>query len=397
MTMTARPAWWLGALSCALLGCGSTPRTEVVLVVDSNLCVPARLTAVRFEVGSTDGLRPIGPIALTSPNQLPLTLGVSTRGRTADFRATVWGTVDGAEMVSRVAHVQFVPEQTMMLRLDLTAQCVGMGCGGQTCSAGTCRSIEVQPSELVPWSGPPARLYGVERLCANFTDDDCDGQTDCMDPDCAAAPGCTSCVMTEPTEFSCADLMDNDCDGSIDCADPNCIGVGVCVCVSTEPTEFSCADGNDNDCDTFVDCADPDCAAGGACACLGVAASGGCGAGGDLGTRAPPFCLTGDTTGLGDWVSASGCAGTAPGGSDMSFWWSAPWAGTFTFSTLGSSFDTVLYAQTDCMGGAVLGCANAGFDETLTLDLSAAQRVVVVVDGNGSASRGPFQLRITWP
>jgi hypothetical protein len=53
-------------------------------------------------------------------------------------------------------------------------------------------------------------------VCGDGRDNDCDGLTDCDDPNCAAAPRCTP-----PTEL-CGDCKDNDGDGLIDYEDPDC-------------------------------------------------------------------------------------------------------------------------------------------------------------------------------
>jgi hypothetical protein len=65
------------------------------------------------------------------------------------------------------------------------------------------------------------------------------------------------CSPTEIPETSCADGIDNDCDGDVDAADSDCAPP---ACTPTEPTETLCRDGIDNDCDGDVDAADSDCA-----------------------------------------------------------------------------------------------------------------------------------------
>jgi hypothetical protein len=82
--------------------------------------------------------------------------------------------------------------------------------------------------------------------CNNEEDDDGDGDIDCADTDCSAAPGC---VVFE----RCDDGVDNDDDGLIDCDDPNCNNADIC-----NGPEI-CNDTIDNDQDLFVDCEDQDC------------------------------------------------------------------------------------------------------------------------------------------
>ncbi len=100
--------------------------------------------------------------------------------------------------------------------------CNGVSCGtnGVVCSGGAC----LCPGE------------GAELLCADGVDNDCDGQTDCADGDCdssTCAPSGMSCSggvcicsgnggAPQVTESTCSDGHDNDCDGLSDCGDPDC-------------------------------------------------------------------------------------------------------------------------------------------------------------------------------
>jgi hypothetical protein len=106
-----------------------------------------------------------------------------------------------------------------------------------------------------------------EQNCANGIDDDSDGDLDCADLDCAAAPTC---------EELCSNSIDDDGDNLVDCVDPGCNGLGcsttgrlcssgACVC-PTGTIESSCTNGTDDDCDGAVDCADSECGALPACA-----------------------------------------------------------------------------------------------------------------------------------
>ncbi|QRN94767.1 PD40 domain-containing protein [Archangium violaceum] len=81
-------------------------------------------------------------------------------------------------------------------------------CGAsETCSNGSC----VPPSE---------------QACGNGNDDDGDGYTDCVDPDCESRACGTGCICegNARTESVCDDQLDNDGDGRLDCSDPDCDG-----------------------------------------------------------------------------------------------------------------------------------------------------------------------------
>lgn len=102
---------------------------------------------------------------------------------------------------------------------------------------------------------------------------------------------------------------------------------------------------------------------------------------------------TGSTMGAGADLTST-CGGeNAP---DVAFEWTAPSAGTWTFDTYGSDFDTVLYALTSC-GGEELACNDdgpEGFQSELTLELTAGQTIVLVVDGFDTDA-GNFVLNAT--
>ncbi|MBI3205959.1 MAG: hypothetical protein HYZ29_30765 [Myxococcales bacterium] len=97
--------------------------------------------------------------------------------------------------------------------------------------------------------------------CSNGIDDDCDGLADCKDPGCNANHCCSG---AGPKAESCANGIDDDCDGKTDCADSDCASDACCGDAGTLPE--SCGNGVDDDCDGKADCSDPDCAPS-ACAC----------------------------------------------------------------------------------------------------------------------------------
>lgn len=81
-------------------------------------------------------------------------------------------------------------------------------------------------------------------LCANGSDDDRDGFTDCEDyDDCGLDAACV--------ETRCSDGIDDDGDFAIDCEDFDCATDPACA--------ERCDDGIDNDLDFYTDCDDDDC------------------------------------------------------------------------------------------------------------------------------------------
>jgi hypothetical protein len=83
---------------------------------------------------------------------------------------------------------------------------------------------------------------------------------------------------------------------------------------------------------------------------------------------------------------------------DRSFAWTAPTAGSYTFSICNSdpSWDSVLLVYTDaarCTDQPMCRDDECGMHERITLTLTAGQRIVVVIDG--WLDRGAYVLDIT--
>lgn len=114
---------------------------------------------------------------------------------------------------------------------------------------------------------------------------------------------------------------------------------------------------------------------------------------GDLGDRFGGTVATGSTVGLTNDFAASCAPTSAP---DAAYLFTPSASASFQFNTFGSLFDTVLEIR-DLLTGSSLGCnndSNNGVQSSLNVTLSAGQKVIVVIDGLGTA-RGTYNLNIT--
>jgi len=212
----------------ALAGC-SPARTEVLIVVDTDLAVPAELDGVRVDLIGPNGetRSAVGDVA--GPDELPRTLAVVDETHTArTVRVTVTGLRGGGNVIQRRAVFQLVPRETRILRVDLLRSCVGVSCSaGETCGDNGCREIEVGPEELAPYDpgsvsrfdggGDGAPLDGgcvVMKESCNTLDDDCDGAIDedfALEGDIENCGACGNACLASP---------DN---GASTCASGDCV------------------------------------------------------------------------------------------------------------------------------------------------------------------------------
>lgn len=120
-----------------------------------------------------------------------------------------------------------------------------------------------------------------------------------------------------------------------------------------------------------------------------------------------PVMTTGDAVFMGSTVGAGndldapdGCITFEGGGgsADRAFRWTAPAAGDFTFDTIGSTFDTVIYVLNSCADTTSLGCNDdvemENLNSSVTATLTMGQEVLVVVEGFATANAGDFVINI---
>ena len=136
-------------------GCNAQPLTQLVVVTESSLRVPSELDQIEIDITSPSGVMGSRMVAISSPANLPATLGVVHRdGPLGPIHIRVRGRARDMVMVTREADVMLQRGRTLRLDLALDASCRGVMCrADQSCAEGACRMLTIAPSELVDFSG----------------------------------------------------------------------------------------------------------------------------------------------------------------------------------------------------------------------------------------------------
>jgi hypothetical protein len=154
----------LAGFVCTLLigGCEATI-TEVVVVVETDLRVGVDINAIEVRVNVAGEAIPGLDASLmgADAHSLPLTLGLRSESDSdtpfsVEVRGLLRGAVSGTdrEVISTRVSTRFISGERRVLRIRLTADCVGTTCTGSdlTCRDGMCRNVYVNPSLLPPLS-----------------------------------------------------------------------------------------------------------------------------------------------------------------------------------------------------------------------------------------------------
>lgn len=265
---------------------------------------------------------------------------------------------------------------------DSGVSCSGGQCSGQCpsgyieCEPGTCTDILIDASHCGACGNPCLSTQAcVSAICT------CPGtQTECAD----------SCVDTLTNDDHCGGC-DSPCTNYDSCSGGtcqlDCAGNGLTECGTT------CVDtmtDNANCGSCYNTCGSGKTCTNGLCECPG----GMCGTCNltDIGSTVPQVQV-GTTTGSSNDTDPQSCAYS--GGIEVAFKFTAPSAGSYTFDTQGSSFDTVLYAY-DTPACTEIACDDDTYSlqSEIVLNLTANAVVVVVVDGYDSYEYGSFTLNV---
>lgn len=161
MRRAGQLALWL-CTSCAWLSCADTPRTEIVVVVDSDMRVPMEIDGVEIDVVGPDGetSSTMGDLA---SEPLPRSVGVvHDAGPLAPVTVRVRATLAGTTVVEREMRTAFVRSETVVLLVPLLRSCVGVSCrNGESCGERGCETNVVDATRLPRWSGSEPRIDGA--------------------------------------------------------------------------------------------------------------------------------------------------------------------------------------------------------------------------------------------
>lgn len=253
-------------------GCGDV--TELVVVVDTDMNVPAELDAVEIRVTGPSGMQvnAAGSTGADGALVLPTVLGLTPGGSVLEpVLIEARGSVRGTLLLERRVRTGFVEGEIRMVRLDLLRACSTVSCGSdeQTCTEGGCRPIDVPGASLPTWRGQP------ERLDASVAGDACTGREECneRDDDCDGFIDEGFDTTVDPDHCgTCGNACGEVANGSTQCAR------GLCTIRSCEPGFENCDGAYDNGCEanlqTPASCGgcDARCADGQLCMAVGAGA-----------------------------------------------------------------------------------------------------------------------------
>jgi hypothetical protein len=279
---------WTTLLGLCLLACDAPelPRTEIVVVVDTDLALGDEVDTLRIEATGPDETLQSASAELGASTKLPQTLGlVRESGALGPIRVLAVGLLGEEEIIRREAELSFIADKTLTLPMHLVRACQARACGaGETCSEHGCIASSVDATRLADWRGHAPTLAEPDELpppaedaggafdgsagpldageSASVSDGDAGVQEDArimdadseyeagdadeggrdsgaFDTDAAASEGGSMCM---PEVESCNEL-DDDCDGVVDNGYDLMIDTrhcGVCNKRCAQPTAICC-------------------------------------------------------------------------------------------------------------------------------------------------------------
>jgi hypothetical protein len=200
------------------IGCGDA--TEVLVVTDSDMSIPAEIDSLETVVVSPEGTMQRSAADLSAQG-FPRTLSLVHEGNGAlgPFDVSVSGRLGGSVVVSRQAAFTFVEGERRVLVMHLVGSCRTNSCSGaQTCTENGCQSIN---ADLQEWTGSPPTLGGSGPVDSGTPMPDASPDTG-GDMCGAGETNCGgSCVDTSSDVNHCG-RCNNGCRGRETCVDGFC-------------------------------------------------------------------------------------------------------------------------------------------------------------------------------
>jgi len=146
------------ALALLLLGGCATELTEIVVVVESDLTVPAQLDEIVVTAEGPEGIPKVSRASLVGADaaSFPVTVGLRpAAGGAIGVTIKASGRRAGSDQVEAQVRTNFIEGRRLLVRIVLLASCVGVVCREtETCRAGSCVDAMVDPMTLPPFVGP---------------------------------------------------------------------------------------------------------------------------------------------------------------------------------------------------------------------------------------------------
>lgn len=158
--------WIIACATLAtLLACEeeARSRTELIVVVDSDLSVPEELDELQISTQGPGRTQHAANAALgTGQPGLPRYLALAHEGgQLGPITITVAGLAGGSVVLTRQAELSFVAGRSLVLPLHLARQCVDVACErGESCTEHGCQRIALDAESLDPWRGDKPTLAG---------------------------------------------------------------------------------------------------------------------------------------------------------------------------------------------------------------------------------------------
>ena len=141
-----------GFLFAGLLAIGCADRTQLVVVVDTDVETPSMMQELELSVTSVDDELVGDAFFDLFEESVPLSFGIEPKGALVDEEVTIL--VEGRDtartlVIDRRVVTGFVPFERRLLQIFLAQNCSEVTCDGEaTCDGGACVSARVEVNGL---------------------------------------------------------------------------------------------------------------------------------------------------------------------------------------------------------------------------------------------------------